>query len=145
MPYGYHPDLIDGAAIGLLIPRLPAIGNPTITVTQEIQGEQEGETQLIEYEVPNPDYVSSDDATITSVRIALTTQGINVFCSTIFFSGTTEEEITNNQVRVVVQCLFEDDDGTCSEYNTACIASNNNRRSLIDDAIVFLNEQQRNI
>lgn len=110
MPFGYHPDLINGAAIGALIPRLPAIGEPTMVVTQEIPGEQEGETQTIEYVVVNPDYVSSDNATIASVRNALILQGINDDCPTIFFSGATEQEEANNQTRAVVMCRIEDED-----------------------------------
>ena len=119
MAKGHHPQLINGALIGALVAMLPAVGSPTLTLPDEVDGE------IIEVESPNPDYRSSEQATLSAITLACNKAGIAVFDA--FFSGDTPP----GQGRVALQIEVASHEG--SEETRAMLQNEEaDRRSVLD-------------
>lgn len=119
MPLGYHPDLSNGAAIGILVSvaMIPAVGDPFV----ETQGVDE-DGQPITLQTPNPDYVPARDITLEGARDALNATPYADDVRDVFYSGASSEELAEGKQRIVCQIVVND-------------PSESARRNAIDAAI----------
>lgn len=117
MPVGTHPNNnVQGQLIGILVAMQPAQGELTMVITvnepQDVEEQVDGQTVIntvmvpVEREVPNPEYISAEQATRIALETAIAGQGIEVNpdggeCREVWFSGATPEELAVGQIRAV--------------------------------------------
>ena len=113
MPVGTHPIHNDqGQLIGILVAMQPAQGSPTISLPDI---DENGDP--VSRQFPNPEYVTAEFATKMALETAIANQGVEVNveggeCREVWFSGVTEEESANGNIRVVASIRVGDTNET---------------------------------